>query len=213
MKIILKFISKKHLIFTLIGLIIIGLEGFLLPLTIRIVVDSLTNGSFNGLSFGVMMGITGFIIIGIGSYIYQVSMAKLIKDFNINVKSLTYKNYIDHYSDSSESKSSKVLSFIQNDLKLLEDNYIVAYIKMIQTILLALVSTVYVALTNTFLAFIFVVFAFVPLLLPKFTSKRISKSADSWTGNNELFTNKLVDTIKGAPTIKNYQREKIFLIG
>ena len=210
MRLIIKYGSIKYLVYTLIGLVIIGVEGLLLPLTIRIVVDSLTNGNFIGLGTGIIIGILGFIIVGLGSYIYQVSLAKLIKDFNVNTKSIVYKNFIDNYDENSESKSSEVLSFIQNDLKLLEQNYIVAYIKIIQTIFLALVSTVYVALTNITLAFIFIGFAFLPLLLPKITGNRISQSAEVWTSNNALYTKELTDNIKGAATIKSYSREKTF---
>lgn len=43
MRLIIKYGSIKYLVYTLIGLVIIGVEGLLLPLTIRIVVDSLTN--------------------------------------------------------------------------------------------------------------------------------------------------------------------------
>ncbi len=86
MRLIIKYGSIKYLVYTLIGLVIIGVEGFLLPLTIRIVVDSLTNGNFLGLGTGIIIGIFGFIIVGLGSYIYQVSLAKLIKDFNVNTK-------------------------------------------------------------------------------------------------------------------------------
>ena len=210
MKLIIKYGSKKYLLYTLIGLVIIGMEGFLLPLTIRIVVDSLTKGSARGLSLGIMVGILGFVIVGIGSYFYQGSLAKLIEKFNVNIKSLTYKNFIDHFSENSENKSSKVLSFIQNDLKLLEQNYIIAYINSIQTIFLASVSTIYVALTNVTLALIFIAFAFLPMLLPKITGDRIGKSAEIWTDNNEDYTKELTDSIKGAPTIKSYNREKTF---
>ena len=211
MRLIIKYGSIKYLVYTLIGLVIIGVEGLLLPLTIRIVVDSLTNGNFLGLGTGIIIGILGFIIVGLGSYIYQVSLAKLIKDFNVNTKSIVYKNFIDNYDENSESKSSEVLSFIQNDLKLLEQNYIVAYIKIIQTIFLALVSTVYVALTNITLAFIFIGFAFLPLLLPKITGNRISQSAEVWTSNNALYTKELTDNIKGAATIKSYSLSLIHI--
>lgn len=79
-----------------------------------------------------------------------------------------------------------MLSFIQNDLKLLEQNYIFAYINSIQTIFLAAVSTVYVVWTNPTLAFIFIAFAFVPMLFTKTGRRALSQTADAWTRDNEV---------------------------
>lgn len=210
MKFIIKYGTKKYFLFVIIGLMISGIEGFLFPATIRIIVDSLNVGNINGLALGISFGIIGYITLGFGSYFYQLSLARLISTFNVNIKSLIYKNYLDNFYKKSKKNSSEILSFIQNDLKLLESNYIMAYITSLQTIVLASVSTIYVALTNLSLALLFIVFAFLPMILPRFTQKQIEDSASIWTINNEEYTKELTENIKGAPTIKSYGREETF---
>lgn len=55
-----------------------GIEGLLIPVTIRLVVGALNQGSFEGLVSGILFGIIGFILLALGGYFYQWSIAKLI---------------------------------------------------------------------------------------------------------------------------------------
>lgn len=187
-----------------------SVEGFLLPLTIRIITDGLTAGDFNSLLMGTLLGIGGFILFGFGGYFYQVSMAKLIKSYNVNVKTLAYKHFLQYYSEDGKERGSDRLSFIQNDLKLLEDNYVTAYMRMIQTVLLASVAIIYVAVTNVTLSAIFIAFAFMLMILPRFTQPIIQRASREWTKQNEQTTKELTEDIQGAPSIKSYGREETF---
>jgi ABC-type multidrug transport system fused ATPase/permease subunit len=212
MRLMIKYGGLASSIFVLIGIIVSSIEGFLLPQTIRLVITGLENGSKNELIFGVCYGIIGFLVVGIGSYFFQFSIVKLIKHFNVNVKSMVYNHYMQTYQRDSESKSSDVISFIQNDFKLLENNYIVAWISALQTILLATVASGYILFIDIKLGLLFIAFALFTLLLPMIYRSKIERKAKSWSEANEIYTNELLENIKGIETILGYQREKTFLM-
>lgn len=134
MKFIIKYGSIKYVVFVFIGLIVSSIEGFLLPQTIRLVIGGLENGVMHEFVFGIGFGIVGFLFLGIGAYFYQYSIAKLLKNFNMSVTSSVYEHHVQTYQKGSLTSSSDVLSFIQNDIKLLESNYIMAWITAVQTI-------------------------------------------------------------------------------
>ncbi|WP_158234670.1 ATP-binding cassette domain-containing protein [Lentibacillus sediminis] len=210
MKLMIRHGTAKYVIFVLIGLVVVSIEGLLLPETIRLVIEGLENGSLQELAFGVGFGIVGFLILGLGSYFYQWSIAKLIKNFNVSVKTTVYEHHVHKHQKGSESRSSDVLSFLQNDVKLLENNYIMAWIISIQTIVLASVASGYILSVNVTLGFIFIVFALVTMIFPKLNQKKIENSSKDWSKANEDYTNELVEDIKGVETIIGYQREITF---
>ncbi|MDY0405143.1 ABC transporter ATP-binding protein [Virgibacillus sp. 179-BFC.A HS] len=210
MKLMIRHGSAKYVIFVFIGLVVTSIEGFLLPETIRLVIKGLENGSKQQLAFGVGFGIAGFLVVGFGGYFYQYSISKLIKNFNVGVKSTVYEHHVHKHQKGSESRSSDVLSFIQNDIKLLGTNYVQAWIIAIQTIVLAIVASGYILFTNLVLGVIFIVFALVTMIFPKLNQKKIERSAKDWSKANEDYTDELTEDIKGVETIIGYQREQTF---
>ncbi|UQW97657.1 ABC transporter ATP-binding protein/permease [Rummeliibacillus sp. G93] len=210
MKLIIKHGSAKYAIFVLLGLVVMSIEGFLLPETIRRVIKGLENRSMEELAYGVGFGIVGFLVLGLGGYFYQYSTAKLMKNFNTSVKLIIYEHHVYKYQKSSKSRSSDVLSFLQNDLKLLESNYISATINAFQTIVLVIVASGYILLIHFWLGIIFIIFALITMIFPKLNQKKIEKSAADWSKANEDYTNELTENIKGVETIIGYQREQTF---
>lgn len=211
MKFIIKYGGTKFSVFVLIGLLVSALEGILLPQTIRLVITGLENKSINDMLLGMVFGIAGYLILGTGSYFYQYSIVKLLKNVNVNLTSLVFKNHILTYEKGHVESTSNVLSFIQNDISLLEENYVIAWIGTIQTLALAAVASGYIIAINPLLGVIFLAFALFTMVLPRFYQKKIQSTAENWTKANEFFTKELTENLKGTETIIGYQREKTFI--
>lgn len=210
MKFIIKYGGVKFSIFVLIGLLVSALEGILLPQTIRLVITGLEDKSIQTMVIGMIFGIAGYIILGTGSYYYQYSIVKLLKNVNVKLTSLVFENHIVTYEKGHLDSTSDILSFIQNDLKLVERNYVMAWISTIQTIALAAVASGYIIAVNPLLGVIFIAFALFTMVLPRLYQRRIQSTSKNWTKANELFTKELTEDLKGTETIIGYQREETF---
>ena len=211
MKMLTRFGGQKYTFLSILGLVLMSFEGILLPLTLKYIIDSLEVASFQQLIVAVVSGIVGFIILGVIGVFYQGSLAKLSRNVAIKAKSLAYQHFVQEKQAQQVIKSSETLSFIQNDLKLLEQNYVMASMQMLQTFLLSSVAIIYVAANNFLLGILFTSFALLPLILPKLTNQTLEATTARWTEGNQGYTKELTETIKGTETILNYGRLAYFI--
>lgn len=210
MKILLKYGEKKYFVFTILGLLVMSIEGFLLPYTIELVVNGLNSGSWQILLQGILFGVFGFIFVGIAGYGYAVSFRKFQKLFSTDITSVVYDHFLLNYKEDGDEKSSSTLSFVQNDIKLLEENYVYGIFTFMQAIVLAIVATIYIIQTNAVLGLIFIGFALLPMAIPYFTMKYVHESAKKYSVDNSEYMKELTEDIKGVATIKSYGQEKTF---
>lgn len=135
-------------------------------------------------------------------YLLTVTQAKVLKKNNIDLKTTLVHNI--WYSRKQHDNSSKVISMLMNDLKLLENDYFMEFFSVIEDILVLIVSLSYMLYLNKIVSIFFILFSFLPLVTPIFFSKRLNESTKIWTNKNKIVVDKIKDFFQGFSVVQTY---------
>ncbi|MFT8813712.1 MAG: ABC transporter ATP-binding protein [Oenococcus sp.] len=134
-------------------------------------------------------------------YFSQIVNNKNAAIFSANLKTRTLKSLL---LDHSRQASEKV-SFILNDLNLVETNYF-RQILMMVGLITSLVMTVAFSIRSSWtLTILFLFFAAISQISPSFFRKMIKEKTEAWSQTNQTTTTFLNDLFKNYRTILHYQ--------
>ncbi|WP_125768405.1 ATP-binding cassette domain-containing protein [Lapidilactobacillus wuchangensis] len=152
-----------------------------------------------------VIAIVGFLIF-CGISLLQVNAeTRYVAAANLEIKQIMIKEIL---STAPQTKAiSDNISFMTNDLKLLETNGIKAEMDMVTNLLTFIFALVASLTYDIWTTLAFFVGSLVPLLISNFTQGRISQRGKEWSQANASFTNRLKDILTGKRTIRTYQAE------
>lgn len=179
-----------------------------------VLISSIVNyvGNFNDRTtyktifiFGII-AVSGWFIVYLSNYICNVLQAKIIRNTNLYYKVKLIKSY--WYEQRAIDNSSKIISTLMNDFKLIEDSYFKEAFNVFNSTLTLLVSLVYMLTLNKLVSIIFLFFSLIPLVVPVFFSKLLNLATQEWTNQNKVLIDQLKDFFKGLGTFETYGRKK-----
>ncbi|MFD1392456.1 ATP-binding cassette domain-containing protein [Lacticaseibacillus jixianensis] len=132
---------------------------------------------------------------------------RLVQTVNLRIKTLMAKNLID--DGPLPEDASKPLSFMTNDLKLLETNGITSELTILQellTLIFAIAAAIYFDWLTTL---VFVVGALLPMAVSGLTQKPIDRRSKAWSAANGQYTGSLKDLLSGLDTIRSYHANTV----
>lgn len=152
-----------------------------------------------------LITIVGFLIF-CGISLLQVNAeTRYVAAANLEIKQIMIKELL---TTAPQNKAiSDNISFMTNDLKLLETNGIKAEMDMVTNVLTFVFALVASLTYDIWTTLAFFVGSLVPLLISNFTQGRISQRGKEWSQANASFTNRLKDVLTGKRTIRTYQAE------
>ena len=168
-------------------------------------ITAATNADTSFFMLNAIIAMVGFPIFGFIMMCNVSIRAKCICAINLEIK----RDMIDFLVRKKQKKIdvSKDLSFMTNDLKLLETNGINAELSILTnvvTFLLAIVASLYYDIWTTMAFFLG---SFIPLIISNLTQKRIREKSQKWSEETSIFTSHLKDALMGIKTIRTYQAE------
>lgn len=101
-------------------------------------------------------------------------------------------------------KSSDVLSFLNNDFKLLENNYYNAIFSSVYSFSVAIASFIYLISLNLLVGTLFVLFSFVTLFVTSQLQKSLENLSQKWTKSNAKTLNLVKGIIFGRNSVLIY---------
>ena len=148
----------------------------------KIIIDAATSGDLSKIPYNILLGIGFMIIEFLISYIMGILRSKFLQKCSYSLKQDMFTKII--HSDINKfnaSNSAKYISILNNDIKLVEQDYfrnIPDIISSFSMLLLAIVSLFFlnpiVAVTAIFLS----LFTFI---VPTLTGKRITRCQEKYT--------------------------------
>ncbi|UXR71890.1 hypothetical protein [Staphylococcus sp. IVB6240] len=165
----IKLLSPK-LILLYVFMLITDLDGLVIPTLIADIVHSV---EIKRLTNYFIFGIIGYAIIRTALYLWNVYQQKFIKNFNTEYKGKIIQKYFN--SDHLKLRS-ELLSFIVNDFKFLETNYIKSLFLFTYCVGFSIISAIYVLVINYKLGLLFILFSIIPVITPKIYKNKIKKS-------------------------------------
>lgn len=198
--------NKGKLLLAFIAMIIASFDGVVLSYIVSEAGKfSVTSSNQEILLFGIK-GISGLFIVYFSQYIYTICVSSIIKDFNLFLKQNFFWN---SFYNSERIKilpnSSKIISNLSNDFKLIENQYFHEFFELIGNIALCIVSLIYMLKYNFYIALLFLSMSILPMLIPIIFSNKLKKAGSDWSLANEQYINNTKDYIQGFHVLKTYR--------
>lgn len=203
---ILKYGSKLRLAVFLISTSLSSLQYIFQAFIIGNFITAATNADLNFFVKNVTFAVVGIPLFGIVMLINVSARTNYIKSVNIEIKERAIEHLIQ--KDIHEIDVSSDLSFIMNDLKLLETNGINAVLSILTsaiTFLFALFSSLKYDIWTTAAFFLG---SLIPLIISNVTKKQIRGKSEKWSEETSRFLSRLKDFLTATRTIRTYQVEK-----
>ena len=141
------------------------------------------------------------ILLVIIKYLNTRILNRNIACFNQNVREFLMKS---NFIEISENNVSKQISFLSNDLNLIEENYLKQLFQLISMIV-TIVGTSIVAVGNSFLlTLVFISFAIFSSIIPKFFSKKTAQQSNNWSTSTGTYITFMSDFLKNIRTCLLY---------
>lgn len=148
------------------------------------------------------------ILLVIIKYLNTRVLNRNIACFNQNVREFLMKS---NFIEISENNVSKQISFLSNDLNLIEENYLKQLFQLISMIV-TIVGTSIVAVGNSFLlTLVFISFAIFSSIIPKFFSKKTAQQSNNWSTSTGTYITFMSDFLKNIRTVLNYNALDTFI--
>lgn len=197
-----------QLILLYIFMFITALDGLVIPTLIAGIIRSVETKSLSSLINYFIFGMVGYGIIRTGLYLWNLYQQKFIRDFNNHYKEQLISKY---FGGNNGTQRSDLLSFMVNDFKFLETNYIKSLFLFIYCVTFSVVSATYVLVIDYQLGLLFIVFSIIPVVTPKIYKNKIKKSTDTWSHDSSQFVDHLNEYFGALTTVRVFNKQPFFV--
>lgn len=208
---IFKFQKKYEIVLIFIFLFLGSFDGVLVSSVVKYLTIAIENKDIKMIFYVGIISICAYMLVVTCNYLYNVLKNKFIRKTDIEIKKEAFKYYLFLEEENNKLKINNLTSFILNDIKLFETNYLTKFFDIFLYLSYSIVSFVYIIVIDYKLAFIFAFFSLIPSIVPYFFKNIMKKNSEIWTLENENYTSKLNEAFEGIQTIKNYVIEKIII--
>lgn len=203
-----KFINKKYFALSILLSCLSGLELPFGTWSYSEIFSLITEKNIpNTISMVAVITIAQILLVII-KYLNTRILNRNIACFNQNVREFLMKS---NFIEISENNVSKQISFLSNDLNLIEENYLKQLFQLISMIV-TIVGTSIVAVGNSFLlTLVFISFAIFSSIIPKFFSKKTAQQSNNWSTSTGTYITFMSDFLKNIRTVLNYNALDTFI--
>lgn len=193
----------KTMVFAiLVTMLIASLDGIVISTVISKVTKFQSGTPLMELVVFSSISLISYIVVLTSNYASVLVRSKMLKTISISLKQ-EYMEKVMLTSNYSQD-TDKISSFLLNDFKLFESNYVNVMLDIVSSVLMGVISMVYLLYLNPIVACLFIVFSFLPMLPAKLLSHRVEEVSKEWSISNEKFTGTIKNIFFGRKTIKTY---------
>lgn len=189
-------------------MLLTALDGLVIPTLIAGIIHSVEQKSLYSLINYFIFGIVGYCTIRTALYLWNLSQQKYIQDFNNKYKGIMIRKY---FISNNASLRADLLSFIINDFKYLESNYIKSLFLLIYCVAFSMISALYVLVIDYKLGILFILFSIIPVITPKLYKNKIKFSTDNWSTSSSNFMNHINEYFRALTTISVFNKRHYFI--
>lgn len=179
-----------------------------MALLLKQTLDTAISGDFSKLlktAFYIGLFLIEYSLVSLGT---RTLKAYYISDIMLSIKKDLLSNLLHkdvrHFS---EKNSAECISFLNNDLKMFEDNYIASVILIYRSIVILIVSLGIMLWIQPLVSLIAIFLAFLPVLIPKLFGKKLSLATQEYAFRLKKYNRLMDDILKGFSVVKNYSLE------
>lgn len=186
--------------------IISSFDGVVLAQVLSSIANFNHNSTFLEVMFYAVKSFSAMAIVYFSMTLRKMLINLAIKKLNVKLKSNFIYGQINTSTFSSDTADN--VSKIFNDFKLVETDYFSLMFEVFASLLMALISGIYILSLSIPIGILFILFSLLPMITPKIFGKKLTATSSKWQEDSSRFLSKVTDLFNGANTIKTYLAEK-----
>lgn len=200
--------SKLLFIATIFLCVVSSITSVLIALLLQQVLDIAIEGNTNQFIRTLVFSLVYFIALGIIMYIYSLFSKKLtcsiLKIMRCSVFTGIIKQNMENFSSVN---TADYLSVLNNDIKLIEENYINPLLGIIQNIVLFISSLILMLYFDPIVTLCVILSSMLMLIVPGLFGKAMQNRQDIYSKKMSEFLKQLKDFLSGFEIIKTYRMD------
>ena len=204
-------IRKNKLLFilTILTSIIASLGYVFMAVLLQQLLDIAIDKNFQQFLRLVVFSIIYFIVLGLSLYLQSLLSKKVICKIMLQIRSDVFRGTINHNIEDFEKKNTAdYISVVTNDVKMLEDNFLLPLFEVIQYTVIFISSFVLMIYFDIIVTICVVAAIAVMILVPSLLGGTLEKKQNMFSSKLADFTANLKDILSGFEIIKSYSMVK-----
>jgi len=201
-------ILKKYkglLFFTMLFSIISSTVNVLISLILQRIIDYATTGDLSNFTRFIIFALGYIVLIGVLYFIYSLSSKKLIKNLTRELRKKIFKGILKkNYKDFNSINSADYSSALTNDIKMVEENYIVPLLVTVENAIMFVVTLIVLIRLSPIITIYLISSMLFLFIVPSLFSKALQNKQLILSDKLSSFTIKLKDIFSGYEVIKSY---------
>ena len=203
-----KFLLFLATLFTAIS----SLSYVFIAILLQKVMDIVDTGNMNSFIRILIFSLNYFALMGVFMYLQSLFSKKLVCKIMKNIRSKTFAGIESHtLEDYLKNHTADYLSAITNDVKMIEDNYLLPLLQVIQNTIIFLASMAIMIYFDIIVTICVIVAIALMFVVPSLFGKMLAKQQDAYSDMLSRFTNHVKDLLAGFEVIKSYRMKKYVL--
>lgn len=205
------YIRKNKLLFilTILTSIIASLGYVFIAVLLQQLLDIAIDKNFQQFLRLVVFSIIYFVVLGFSLYLQSLLSKKVICKIMFQIRSDVFRGTINHNIEDFEKKNTAdYISVVTNDVKMLEDNFLLPLFEVIQYTVIFISSFVLMIYFDIIVTICVVAAIAVMILVPSLLGGTLEKKQNMFSSKLADFTANLKDILSGFEIIKSYSMVK-----
>ncbi len=198
--------NKLILTITLLLNIISSVAAVFLAKILQKVIDVAINGSMSAFQRVLVITILYIIVLGIISFLYSLCSKLLIRNLTRMIRQKVFYGIMKrNIRDFASVNTADYISAFSNDVKLIEENYIVPALMVLQYGVMFIVTLILLFDISPFIALCLIGCMIVMFVVPGLMGSSLQARQEKVSKQFSTFTTKLKDYFSGYEVIKSFQ--------
>ena len=203
-----KFLLFLTVLFTAIS----SLSYVFIAILLQQVMDIVDMGDMDGFIRILLFSLAYFAFMGVFMYLQSLFSKKFVCKIMKAVRSKTFMGIEKHtIEDYSKKHTADYLSAITNDVKMIEDNFLLPLLQVIQYTIIFIASLAVMIYFDIIVTVCVIIAIAIMLIVPSLFGGLLSKRQDKYSDMLSSFTNHVKDLLSGFEIIKSYRMKKYVL--
>ena len=203
---------KLLLFLTVLFTAISSLSYVFIAILLQQVMDIVDMGDMDGFIRILLFSLVYFALMGIFMYLQSLFSKKFVCKIMKAVRSKTFIGIERHtIEDYFKNHTADYLSAITNDVKMIEDNYLLPLLQVIQYTIIFIASLGVMIYFDIIVTICVIIAIAIMLIVPSLFGGLLSKRQDKYSDMLSVFTNHVKDLLSGFEVIKSYRMKNYVL--
>ena len=203
-----KFLLFLTVLFTAIS----SLSYVFIAILLQQVMDIVDMGDMDGFIRILLFSLAYFALMGVFMYLQSLFSKKFVCKIMKSVRSKTFMGIEKHtIEDYSKNNTADYLSAITNDVKMIEDNFLLPLLQVIQYTIIFIASLAVMIYFDIIVTVCVIIAISIMLIVPSLFGGLLSKRQDKYSDMLSSFTNHVKDLLSGFEIIKSYRMKEYAL--